>query len=56
MLSVDVNLFQRTIEDLLSYAFKFSLSKSQIKIQVVLKSSILIKVIDRAVGIKPELR
>ncbi len=68
---VDVNLFQRAIENLLSNALKFSFAESNITIQLhhpeekeideVISdrqnpASVQIRVIDEGIGIKPELR
>ena len=57
---VDVNLFQRTMENLLSNALKFSPSHSKITVQLryleVHNTAVEIKVIDQGIGIKPELQ
>lgn len=65
IVTVDVNLFQRVIENLLSNALKFSPPSKNIIIQVVYpqtfdvnespNSQVMIKVIDQGVGIKQEL-
>lgn len=58
LISLDVNLFQRAIENLLSNALKFSPSPSQITVKASKNSetSLLIQVCDRGIGVKPELR
>jgi len=58
---LDVNLFQRTIENLLSNALKFSPPKSNITVKACYletgaASKVEIKVIDQGIGIKPELQ
>lgn len=55
---VDRNLIQRAIENLLSNALKFSPPNSSIIIQVVYPQSdrVEVRVIDRGIGVKPELR
>ena len=58
----DVSLLQRTIENLLSNALKFSTPNSTIKIEVTSQakssgtSSTIIKVLDEGIGIKQELK
>ncbi|MEM6610746.1 MAG: hybrid sensor histidine kinase/response regulator [Cyanobacteria bacterium P01_C01_bin.72] len=60
---VDVNLFQRAIENLLSNALKFSLANSRITIKLRYIGTknepnsyqVEIKVIDQGIGIEPEL-
>ena len=56
-ISVDVNLFQRTIENLLSNALKFSPVDSEVIVRVTSPQSFKVKisVIDRGIGVKPEL-
>ena len=62
---VDVNLFQRAIENLLSNALKFSFAESNMTIQLhhpeekeidEVNARVQIRVIDEGIGIKPELR
>lgn len=55
-ISVDANLFQRAIENLLSNALKFSPAGSNITLRVTYPqtSEMLVSVIDCGVGVKPE--
>jgi len=57
-ISLDVNLFHRAIENLLSNALKFSPPQTEIMIQVAYPqtSQVIVRVIDQGIGIKPELR
>ncbi len=57
-ISVDLNLFHRAIENLLSNALKFSPPQTEIIIQVAYPqaSQVVVRVIDQGIGIKPELR
>ncbi|MEM7591423.1 MAG: hybrid sensor histidine kinase/response regulator [Cyanobacteria bacterium P01_A01_bin.83] len=56
-ISVDVNLWQRAIENLLSNALKFSPPNSEITIEVTYpeSSKVNISVIDQGIGVKPGL-
>lgn len=57
-ISVDVNLFQRAIENLLSNALKFSPIDSKITVQIIdsTLSDLIIRVMDQGMGVKPKLR
>ncbi|MEM7761605.1 MAG: hybrid sensor histidine kinase/response regulator [Cyanobacteria bacterium P01_A01_bin.40] len=56
-ISVDVNLFQRAIENLLSNALKFSPPHSEIILKVTYpqSSKVALSVIDQGIGVKSEL-
>ena len=57
LIMVDRNLLQRAIENLLSNALKFSPANSTITTEIVYPQAnrVAIRVIDRGIGVKPEL-